>query len=147
MGHTQNSKLTPIDGGVTKKNNEFGIFKDSQGNSVYRVDYNNNNPENIYDQEEIRDPDGKLLSYTERSYTADAMYFTKHIFDENEQETKILKTKCDANGKPIETKELPPDENSLKGTVHIGVPLDGVHGDPGLLEKLTQWGAYIIGRD
>lgn len=149
MDNVQNSKLTRLDGGVTTENNEFSIFKDSQGNSVYRVDYQNNNPDNVFDQEEVRSPDGKLISYTERSYTKDGtMWYTKHIFDENGQEVKTLKTECDASGKPIETKEIPQKSGTfMVGTAHMGVPLDGQHGDPGLIAKLTEWGAKIIGRD
>jgi len=147
LGYTQNSKLIRLDGGVTKRNNEFGIFKDSQGNSVYRVDYQNNNPENIFDEEEVRNSDGNLISYTERSYSKDGkkMYFKKHIFDENGKETQVLETECDNSGKPIKTKKLPP-EHGLRGHVTMGVPVDGVDGDPELREKLTQYGTDMIGR-
>lgn len=46
---TNSENLTRLESGLTEKNNAFGIFKDSNGNSIYRVDYNNNDTSNIYD--------------------------------------------------------------------------------------------------
>lgn len=141
------SNLTRLDGGVTKYDNEYSIFKDAQGNTVYRVDYNNNNPQNIFDEEEVRTPDGKLLSYTERRYSADEMYYKKREYDENGKLTRITETTCDASGKPIKTVELPvEDEPALVGHVSIGRPVDGVNGDPGLKEIMSKWGAFVVGR-
>ena len=47
--HDNNNGLTRVAGGVTKHNNEFGIFRDAQGNSIARIDYQNNDAPNIFD--------------------------------------------------------------------------------------------------
>jgi len=143
---TNRESLTKLEGGITKANNAFGIFKDSNGNSVYRVDYHNDDRSGIYDEEEVRSSDGKLLSYTERSYTDTNMYFKKYHYDANENLVKITETKCDNNGNIISTKELPLEkEPTLKGHVHLGTPVDGEWGDKSLIDKFKQWGATIIG--
>ena len=83
--HDNNNGLTRVAGGVTKHNNEFGIFRDAQGNSIARIDYQNNDAPNIFDEEEVRSKDGKLKSRTSRSYTGDGMsYYQKYEYDENE---------------------------------------------------------------
>ena len=143
---TNSENLTRLESGLTEKNNAFGIFKDSNGNSIYRVDYKNNDTNNIFDEEEVRSSDGKLMSYTERSYTDANMYFKKYYYDANENLVKITETKCDNNGNVISSKELPVDtEPELKGQVHLGTPVDGYWGDKSLIEKFKQWGATMIG--
>jgi hypothetical protein len=143
---TNSENLTRLESGLTEKNNAFGIFKDNNGNSIYRVDYKNNDTNNIYDEEEVRSSDGKLISYTERSYTDANMYFKKYYYDANENLIKITETKCDSNGNAISTKELPvDDEPELKGYVLFGTPVDGDGRDKSLIEKFRQWGATMIG--
>lgn len=142
----QSEKLNYLDGGVTHYNNKYGIYKDEQGNSVYRVDYGNNDASNIYDEEEVRSPEGKLLSFTERTYGDDEMYYKKYIYDDNEKLVKIVETTCDKSGNPKSTKELPlENEPRYRGYVSIGIPVDGVQGDPELKSKLKEYGTTLIG--
>ena len=150
---TNRENLTKLDGGITKSNNAFGIFKDNNGNSVYRVDYNNNDADNIYDEEEVRTPDGKIKSYTKRGHSEkdsnnpnNINYYKKYEYDANENLVKITETQCDNKGNVISTKDIPVDmEPPVVGHVHLGTPVDGDWGDKNLIEKFKQWGAKIIG--
>ena len=151
--NTNRESLTRLDGGITKENNAFGIFKDKDGNSVYRVDYRNNDADNIYDEEEVRNSEGKLVSYTKRGHSEkdsknpnNINYYTKYEYDENENLIKITEIQCDYKGNVISTKDKPVDmEPPVVGHVHLGTPVDGEWGDKSLIEKFKQWGAKIIG--
>lgn len=158
VGDTQNvsqqQSLKRLDSGVTKNNNEYSIFKDEQGNSVYRVDYCNNNPQNVFDEEEVRSSDGKLLSYTERyygvevtknGYTETGMEYRKREFDENGNMTKITVVSCDASGNPIKTEDIPLEQAEVSDR-DIGVPLNPNSGDSGLKEIMSKWGAVLTGK-
>lgn len=150
---TNSESLTRLEGGITKANNAFGIFKDNIGNSVYRVDYQNNDADNIYDEEEVRNSEGKLVSYTKRSHSEmnsnnpkNINYYKKYEYDANENLVRITEIQCDYKGNIITTKDIPVDtEPSLVGHVHIGTPVDGEWGDKSLIDKFKQWGAKIIG--
>lgn len=139
---------TPVpDTQVTKYNNKVSHTKDENGNTVIRVDYQNNDPD-FFDEEEVRTPDGKLVSYTTETHDAnkEVRYFKKRIFDNDGNLVKVIETTYE-KGKLKETKELPVEnEPSMVGTVHIGTPVDGVHGDPELQKIVEQLGGGVIGR-
>ena len=143
---TNRENLTRLDGGITQKNNAFGIFKDSNGNSVYWIDYRNNDTDNTYDEEEVRTPDGRLVSFTKRGYDEDFMYYKKFVYDENDNLIKVTETKCDKSGNIIASKDLPLDKQlEIHSFLHISDNGDNVT-DKALWEKLKEWGANIIGR-
>ena len=150
---TNRENLIKLDGGITKSNNAFGIFKDSDGNSVYRVDYNNNDAYNIYDEEEVRTPDGKIKSYTKRGHSEkdsnnpnNINYYKKYEYDTNDNLIKVTEIQCDYKGNVISSKELPIDNQlEIHSFVHISDNGENVT-DKDLWQKLRNWGANIIGR-
>jgi len=136
-------KKTSLANGVTKDNNEYQVYKDSDGKTVMRIDYSNNNDSNIYDEEAVLNSNGSLESLTERYYDDDGtMYYYKHFFDEDGNETKVIETTCNKNGKKTGSKEVPLEENRLtgRGFVHIGVPVDGEWGDSQLRQIAIKYG-------
>lgn len=146
--NNNNNGLTRIDGGVTKFNNEFGIFKDAQGNSIARIDYHNNDAPNIFDEEEVRSKDGKLKSRTSRAHTfeGDLSYYKKYEYNENEELTRISVTKCDASGKVLDKYDISPDEEpSIVG--HVGLGVSEEDGDKELKAKMDEYGFKTAGRD
>lgn len=133
---------------LTKYNNKVSHSKDENGNTVIRVDYGNNDGE-FFDEEEVRTPDGKLVSYTTETYSADksVRYYKKRMFDNDGKLVKVTETTYE-NGKVKETKDLPvEDEPEMSATVHVGVPVDGVHGDPELKEIIRKLGGGVIGNN
>lgn len=139
--------LTRVAGGVTKHNNEFGIFKDAQGNSIARIDYQNNDAPNIFDEEEVRSKDGKLKSRTSRSYIDDGTsYYKKYEYDENENLKNVTETTCDASGNVIKTTNKPvKDVPELEGHVSVGV--GGETGDKELQAKMAEHGFTSVGQN
>lgn len=145
--HDNNNGLTRVAGGVTKHNNEFGIFRDAQGNSIARIDYQNNDAPNIFDEEEVRSKDGKLKSRTSRSYIDDGTsYYKKYEYDENENLKNVTETTCDASGNVIKTTNKPvKDVPELEGHVSIGV--GGETGDKELQAKMAEHGFTSVGQN
>ena len=142
--------ITNTTKGVTSSNNSYVITKDKDGNSVCRVDYGNNNSKAAqFDEEEVRTPEGKLKSFTTRSYSSDGTsWYKKSEYDDNGNLIKVTETTCDSTGKVIGTKNLNiKDEPQIAGHVSIGTPVDGVNGDPELQKALEDGGFTVIGRN
>lgn len=142
--------ITNTTKGVTSSNNSYVITKDKDGNSVCRVDYGNNNSKAAqFDEEEVRTPEGKLKSFTTRSYSSDGTsWYKKSEYDDNGNLIKVTETTCDSTGKVIGTKNLNiKDEPQIAGHVSIGTPVDGVNGDPELQKALEDGGFAVIGRN
>ena len=143
-----NSNTTSVpESQVTKLNNKVMHTKDENGNTVIRVDYGNNDPD-FYDEEEVRTPDGKLVSYTTESHDGnrEIRCFKKRIFDDNGNLVKVIETTYE-KGQLKDTTELPvEDEPSMIGHVHIGTPVDGEWGDPDLKRIIQELGGGIIGK-
>ena len=134
--------------GITKKNNSYQITKDKNGNTICRIDYNNNNPKAApFDEEEVRTPDGKLKSFTERTYSDDGTsWYKKSEYDKNGNLVKITETTCDASGKIIKSKNLDiENEPEISAHVSIGVPIEEA-GDSELQKLVSQSGFTLIGR-
>lgn len=135
--------------GVTNKDTGYTIEKDKDGNTICRVDYNNNNPEIApFDEEEVRTPEGKLKSFTERSYSGDGErnYYKKYEYDKNEKLVKITMTTCDASGKVLKSENLKiEDEPDVKLHVSLGRAIDGEGGDTELQKILADNGFTEIG--
>lgn len=135
--------------GVTNKDTGYTIEKDKDGNTICRVDYNNNNPEKApFDEEEVRTPEGKLKSFTERSYSGDGErnYYKKYEYDKNEKLVKITMTTCDASGKVLKSENLKiEDEPDVKLHVSLGRAIDGEGGDTELQKILADNGFTEIG--
>lgn len=135
--------------GVTKKDTGYTIEKDKDGNTICRVDYNNNNTEAApFDEEEVRTPEGKLKSFTERSYSGDGErnYYKKYEYDKNEKLVKITMTTCDASGKVLKSENLKiEDEPDVKLHVSLGRAIDGEGGDTELQKILADNGFTEIG--
>lgn len=135
--------------GVTNKDTGYTIQKDKDGNTICRVDYCNNNPEAApFDEEEVRTPEGKLKSFTERSYSGDGErnYYKKYEYDKNEKLVKITMTTCDASGKVLKSENLKiEDEPDVKLHVSLGRAIDGEGGDTELQKILADNGFTEIG--
>lgn len=135
--------------GVTNKDTGYTIQKDKDGNTICRVDYCNNNPEAApFDEEEVRTPEGKLKSFTERSYSGDGErnYYKKYEYDKNEKLVKITMTTCDASGKVLKSENLKiEDEPDVKLHVSLGRVIDGEGGDTELQKILADNGFTEIG--
>lgn len=141
--------LTPVASIVTKQNNEVREYKDSEGNTVIRVDYMNDDPEEFFAEEEVISPQGRLISFTVRSgenpgSQKGQVFFDKFLFDENGNTVKIVKTTYE-NGKFVSTKEQIPDpaaEIRLIGSVAPGIVIP----DTELKDFLDARGARLVGR-
>lgn len=147
----QTEQLTVIKSAVTKKyGNEFTALKDKDGNTVLRVDYGNNDPDNFFDEEEVRSPDGKLISYTTQTHSGGEKTerWLKTVYFDNDGNISRIEEKTYVKGKLTKTENLPIEsEPELVATVHIGVtPSDG-WGDPELQNLVREHGGQVIGRD
>ena len=137
---------------ITEYDNIARVYTDSDGNTVIRVDYGNDDPEEFFEEEEVRTPDGKLVSYTEVSYSdldgekKGIRYFDKHVFDKNGNEIEIITTKYEHGKLVSTTREKPKEGMSLVGHVHTGIPVDGFWGDPELQKFVQEHGGSIVGR-
>jgi hypothetical protein len=134
---------------VTKLNNKVTYFKDNKGNTVIRVDYQNNDGEN-FDEEEVRSADGKIVSFSKVMFTEGKKerLVEKYEYDENQNLVSVTETCYDSSGKKLSTKNIPPEEKpNLIAHVHIGVPVDGEWGDPELKKIIQALGGGIIGQD
>lgn len=139
--------LSPVTSIVTQQNNEVREYKDSNGNTVIRVDYMNDDPEELYAEEEVISPDGRLISYTKRSSDGQgikgSVWFDKYIFDENGKPSKVIVTRYD-NGKLVYTKERAPeseDNAKLIATVMPGIVIE----DTEMRQFLEDRGATLVG--
>lgn len=141
--------LTPEATLVTSQNCELRSYKDANGNTVVRVDYNNDDPEELFAEEEVISPDGKLISFTERSSDGNGVNgyvcFDKYVYDENEDLVKLVTTEYE-NGKLVSTKEVSAEEfeeNSvLVGSVMPGIVIE----DTERKNFLEARGAKMAGR-
>lgn len=141
------ANLSPVTSIVTQQNNEVREYKDSNGNTVIRVDYMNDDPEELYAEEEVISPDGRLISYTKRSSDGQgvkgSVWFDKYIFDENGKPSKVIVTRYD-NGKLVYTKERAPESEedaTLVATVMPGVVIP----DTEMRQFLEERGATLVG--
>lgn len=132
---------------VTQQNNEVREYKDPEGNTVIRVDYMNNDPEELYAEEEVISPDGRLISYTKRSSDGQgvkgSVWFDKYIFDENGKPSKVIVTRYD-NGKLVYTKERAPESEedaTLVVTIMPGIVIE----DTEMRQFLEERGATLVG--
>ena len=139
--------LSPVTSIVTQQNNEVREYKDSNGNTVIRVDYMNDDPEELYAEEEVISPEGRLISYTKRMSDGEgikgSVWFDKYIFDENGKPSKVIVTRYD-NGKLVYTKERAPeseDNAKLIATVMPGVVIE----DSEMRQFLEERGATLVG--
>lgn len=139
--------LRPVTSIVTQQNNEIREYKDVDGNTVIRVDYMNDDPEELYAEEEVISPDGRLISYTKRSSDGQgvkgSVWFDKYIFDENGKPSKVIVTRYD-NGKLVYTKERAPESEedaTLVATVMPGVVIP----DTEMRQFLEERGATLVG--
>lgn len=144
------SNLQPIASMVTKYDNNVREYRDADGNTVVRVDYHNNDPDEFPDEEEVRRPDGRILSFTKQillSADRSGRLLTKYIYDDNENLVKVLETEY-KNGKVVNSKEIPLENvPQLIGHVHIGTPIDGTWGDPELQEFVRARGCTLAGNN
>ncbi|MBR1425791.1 hypothetical protein IJ579_09555 [bacterium] len=130
---------------TSEYNNKANIATDNNGNKILRVDYGNNN-QYLFDEEEVRTPDGKLVSYS-RGYFGESrseMIIEKLLFDENGEIAQVIEFEY-SHGKLVSQKNIPiEDRLTLRGAiVHIGItPADG-WGDPEL-EKFAQDHGFSI---
>lgn len=148
--YTSKEGLVKLDGGITINNTAYGVFKDKNGNSIYRVDYHNNDNANVYDSEEVRYPNGNLKSASRRSYDLNGdMMYEKHFYNENGNEIRVQLIYCDKNGNIQRTKELAPGEyNNSYFRVNPDNIIDQTPiSEPSLYEKMKEWGAKLIGRN
>lgn len=141
------SNLKPIASIVTEQDNAVREYRDADGNTVIRVDYMNDDPEELFAEEEVRSPEGHLISYTERSSDGGGVngtvYFNKYIFDEMGNVSKIVETKYE-KGKLVSTNEQKPDPNAeakLIGIVNPGIVIP----DTEMREFLESRGATMVG--
>lgn len=141
------ANLSPVTSIVTQQNNEVREYKDSNGNTVIRVDYMNDDPEELYAEEEVISPDGRLISYTKRMSDGQgvkgSVWFDKYIFDENGKPSKVIVTRYD-NGKLVYTKERAPeseDNAKLIATVMPGIVIE----DSEMRQFLEERGATLVG--
>ena len=139
--------LRPVTSIVTQQNNEIREYKDVDGNTVIRVDYMNDDPEELYAEEEVISPDGRLISYTKRSSDGQgvkgSVWFDKYIFDENGKPSKVIVTRYD-NGKLVYTKERAPESEedaTLVATVMPGIVIE----DSEMRQFLEERGATLVG--
>lgn len=144
-------ELTVTKIAVTQKyGNEFTALKDKDGNTVLRVDYGNNDPDNFFDEEEVRSPDGKLISYTTQSHSGGEKTerWFKTVYFDSEGNVSKIEEKTYVNGKLTKTENLPiENEPRLVAHVHIGItPSDG-WGDPELQQLVQEHGGQIIGQE
>lgn len=132
---------------VTKQDNAVREYKDADGNSVIRVDYMNDDPEEFFAEEEVRSPEGRLISYTERASDGKGpngyVVFDKYVYDETGNLSKVVTTEYE-NGKLISTKEAPPtseNEGRLVATVMPGIVIP----DTEMREFLEARGVTMVG--
>ena len=132
---------------VTKQDNAVREYKDADGNTVIRVDYMNDDPEEFFAEEEVRSPEGRLISYTERASDGKGpngyVVFDKYVYDETGNLSKVVTTEYE-NGKLISTKEAPPtpeNEGRLVATVMPGIVIP----DTEMREFLEARGATMVG--
>ena len=148
---TKQEGLTKLDGGITKNNDAYGIFKDKDGNFVYRVDYRNNDDANVYDSEEVRYPNGTLKSASKRFYFENGeMLYEKHFYDEDGNEVKAQLIYCDKDGNLQRTEDLAPGETPdsyFRSNPDNRIDNRNPISNSDLFEKMQKWGAKLIGRD
>lgn len=139
--------LKPIASIVTEQENEVCEYRDADGNTVIRVDYMNDDPEEFFAEEEVRSPEGRLISYTSRTSDGSGangtVWFDKYVFDENEKFVKIITTKYE-NGKLVSTKEkepTPESEANLQAVIYPGIVIP----DTEMREFLEARGATMVG--
>ena len=141
------ANLQPVTSIVTQQNNEICEYKDADGNTVIRVDYMNNDPEELYAEEEVISPEGRLISYTKRMSDGQgvkgSVWFDKYIFDENGKPSKVIVTRYD-NGKLVYTKERAPESEedaTLVVTIMPGIVIE----DTEMRQFLEDRGATLVG--
>lgn len=139
--------LRPVTSIVTQQNNEICEYKDADGNTVIRVDYMNNDPEELYAEEEVISTEGRLISYTKRMSDGQgvkgSVWFDKYIFDENGKPSKVIVTRYD-NGKLVYTKERAPESEedaTLVVTIMPGIVIE----DTEMRQFLEERGATLVG--
>lgn len=141
------SDLRPITSFVSDQDNAVREYRDADGNTVIRVDYLNDDPEEFFAEEEVRSPEGRLISYTSRFSDGNGpngyVGFDKYVYDEIGNLSKVITTTYE-KGKLISTKEAPPtpeQETKLVGIVYPGHVIP----DTQMRDFLESRGATMVG--
>ena len=148
----QTEQLKVISSAVTKKyGNEFTALEDKDGNTVLRVDYGNNEPNNFFDEEEVRSPDGKLISYTTQAHSdgEKTERWFKTVYFDNNGEISRIEEKTYVNGKLTNTENIPIEKDTvLVASVQIKIAhsSDGWQ-EPELQKLVQEHGGQVIGKN